>query len=174
MGICERLLSRKTLKKRVVGACAALALSSANASANAQSAIRLEDAGQAEAAYFVLETHLDSAASLEEMRRWYADRVSYYGRGLQDRALVLTDKKYYIDRWPERTVTPDLSTLEIQTVAKGMYDVAVEVEFSVKNDTTAIDGRTLVELTLEEGPDGLLKITRESGRILSRRKPTEN
>lgn len=145
-----------------------LAAAAPSAAAQSSSVVKLDDAGQAAAAYFLLETHLDAAASIDEMRDWYAERVSYYGRGVQDRALVLTDKKYYVDRWPVRSVAPDLSTLEVKTVSDGVYDLTVEVDFSVANDKTSISGRTRVELTVEIAQDGI-RITRESGRILSRR-----
>lgn len=136
--------------------------------AEAESLVRFEAQGEATAVFFLLETHLDTAATIDDMRLWYAEKVRYYGRGAQDRALVLTDKKYYLDRWPRRLVTPDLSTLTVASLSGGVYEVAIEVDFTVSNDRTTISGRTRIELTLEEGPDGL-KITREGGRILSRR-----
>ncbi|MCI4665044.1 MAG: hypothetical protein MRY74_10025 [Neomegalonema sp.] len=134
----------------------------------AEGVIRVDSAAKAEVAFFLLETHLDADATLEDMRRWYADRVSYYGRGLQDRALILTDKKYYLDRWPTRRMKPDMSTLKIVRLDDGAFEITIEVEFTVANAETSVSGRTRVELTLHRAASGF-KITRESGRILSRR-----
>ncbi len=156
-------------RRRRAGFLVAAALVVGARSAAAQQAmVAFDDPGEAAAAFFLLERHLDADATIDEMRGRYADEVLYYGRGLQDRARVLTDKSYYLRRWPERSVDPDLSTLTVEALPGGGYDVSIEIDFTLANDASAVSGRTEVDLTLEDGPNGLW-ITRENGRILSRR-----
>lgn len=146
---------------------AAQTTGSGSDAADRQTAAAFETAGEAAAAFFVVDVFLDAAAAPEDMRDWYADSVRYYGRGAQERSVVLTDKGYYITRWPQRSVTPDLATLVVSPSPGGVYDISIEADFSVSNDATVVSGRMIIELTLEEGPRGL-RITRENGRILRR------
>lgn len=133
-----------------------------------EAAAAFDDRGAAAAAFFVLEGHLDPDASVEEMRERYADRVLYYGRGFQDRSVVLTDKSYYMRRWPTRRLAPDLSTLVVAAQPGGAYEVSIEYDFSVRNDAATVSGRARLDLTLEPTADGFL-IARENGAILARR-----
>ena len=168
VGVAMRAARRRLISAFASAAIALFALLSFTQSAAAKSVVRLEDAGQAAAVFFLLETRMDTGASLDDMRDWYAEEVIYYGRGVQDRALVLTDIKFYIDQWPNRELRPDLATLVVTTVEDGMYELAIEADYNVSNDESSIEGRTTIELTVKiEG--NVILITRESGRVLSRR-----
>lgn len=124
------------------------------------------------AAMFVLEEFLDGANTLERLKPFYGEYVFYFDQGVRSRAQVMEDKRLYIQRWPDRTLTPDLATVETRPVpgTDGRIDVEVklEVDFDVEGPGRSASGRSTVSLLLAERSGGFI-ILSEGGRVISRR-----
>lgn len=147
----------------------ASALAAAPAAAQAQETALLQDEGEADAAIFVLERYFTDQNDVEEIESLYNDTVWYFDLGPQPRSAIMADKSAYIERWPDRDFTPDLSTLKVSNIGGDVYDIAVEVDFTVSNGDRQVEGRTFIELTVER-MNGAFKITEEGGRVLSRQR----
>ncbi|MEL6980485.1 MAG: hypothetical protein AAGM38_17690 [Pseudomonadota bacterium] len=127
---------------------------------------------EADAAFFVIEEFLDGGNTLDRLEKFYGEYVFYFDRGVRSRAQVLEDKRLYVTRWPDRTLTPDLSTLQTKSVkgGDGRIDVEVnlEIDFEVSSPIRSASGRSTVSLLLAKR-SGQFIILSEGGRVISRR-----
>lgn len=137
--------------------------------AQSQDTALLDSEGEADAAIFVLERYFSDQNDIAEIESLYNETVWYFDLGPQPRAAIMADKSAYIARWPDRDFTPDLSTLKVTHIGGQVYDVSVEVDFTVSNGDRQVEGRTFVKLTVERIGD-TFRITEEGGRVLSRQR----
>ena len=126
---------------------------------------------EAAAAMFVVDRFLNGANELRDVRRFYGESVFYFDQGVQSRDEVLADKRAYFERWPQRSLTPDLATLKTRPIpgSDGRMDVEVrlEVDFDVASGARSASGRSTVVLILAERGDAFIVLS-EGGRVVSR------
>lgn len=126
---------------------------------------------EVDAALFVLEEFLDGGNSVEKIETFYGEYVFYFDQGVRSREQVMEDKRIYIGRWPDRVLTPDLSTLETRPVPGGDgrvdVEVKVEIDFDVSGPGRTANGRATVALLLAERGGGFIVLS-EGGRVISR------
>ncbi len=101
----------------------------------------------------------------------YSDQVDYYGKPFT-RADVLKDKTAYLKRWPTRSYAlngaPDIHCNQ----ATSVYDFTGRVAWSARNPSKPAmpvkAGISLVQLGIVAQPPEIMKIVRESGKVIQR------
>lgn len=95
--------------------------------------------------------------------RLYADRVSYYDKGLVDKETIYDDKRAYFGRWPVRRYarTSDIATLANTSSTR---EVCFDFTFSVSNNTRVLSGKGYAILGLQKFSDRIL-INEERGGV---------
>lgn len=117
---------------------------------------------EAEVADFV-DRYLGQTGSVESAMQLYADRVSYYDRGLVDREFIYNDKRAYFTRWPVHRYarTSDIATLGGTTNTR---EVRFDFTYTVSNGTRTLSGRGYAILGLQKFGEQIL-ISEERGGI---------
>ena len=92
----------------------------------------------------------------------YAEQVDYYDRGLVSRSIVVSDKRSYLQRWPEREYERT-SDVEIHK-SGGEVHIRFNYRYLVENSTRATTGEGWAQLTLAND-DGRLAIVGEKGGV---------
>jgi hypothetical protein len=111
----------------------------------------------------VLDAHSTAtAAAVEKVAHYYANDLTYFGRPTTLTS-VLTDKRAYFARWPNRTVRVKPETLRV-TCYSDLCDIMGEYDWSVSAGSENKAGVALFHYEFRMGDR--LKIVTEGGQVL--------
>ncbi|NIJ32798.1 hypothetical protein [Sphingomonas oligoaromativorans] len=112
----------------------------------------------------------DTATALAWINSHYAATVTYYGRATPFRAL-LTEKRAYIQRWPERLYIPVDKTLTVSCPTGGsICDVSGAIQYECQSYARDAHAAGLASFEMALDMRGAAPIiVAESGKVIARR-----
>ncbi len=121
-------------------------------------------------ARFIVDFYLSGEQlAAEDLEQLYAERVTYFEKGLLPRAQIISDKQRYYARWTTRKYRMLRGTLRVERHpgAGKVFDIGFEYVFDVSSNARTSRGRGRALLTLDLVQDGG-RITRETGTVIER------
>jgi hypothetical protein len=108
---------------------------------------------------------LPNAEALRALDGLYDDTVMYYGK-VTSRDAVLSDKRRFTERWPQRSYTLRPGTLTSQCDDGAKCAVSGLIDWAAAKDAKRSTGAANFRYGVMVGDMGVLKIAEETGKVL--------